>query len=117
MFMKRLTVKLISLLLLSAMIVPFGACNKEKDPEPVPEEKMYSTEKLFSIVPQPKEVKLEGDKSNYVIYNLKPAISTADEAFAQYAATFIGYETGCFPQGGRISHRLRPKRCSPVCIG
>ena len=52
---------------------------------------MYSTEKLFSIVPQPKEVKLEGDKSNYVIYNLKPAISTADEAFAQYAATFIGY--------------------------
>lgn len=89
--MKRLTVKLISLLLISAMIVPLGACNKEKDPEPVPEEKMYSTEKLFSIVPQPKEVKLEGDKSNYVIYNLKPAISTADEAFAQYAATFIGY--------------------------
>ncbi len=52
---------------------------------------MYSSEKLFTILPKPKEVKLEGESDHYVIYPVKAAIATNDEDFVQYANTFIGY--------------------------
>ena len=94
--MKRFTLKMISLLLASTFVLTMSSCQTktEKEPTvepPVEEVKVYSTESLFSIVPQPKELKLEGEKDNYVIYDLKPAISTADQAFVQYVNAFIGY--------------------------
>ena len=52
---------------------------------------MYQTEPLTAILPAPKEVNLKGEADNYVVYEIKPAISTADSAFAAYLDTFIQY--------------------------
>ena len=53
--------------------------------------KMYSTEPLTELLPAPKSLTLEGEKNNYVIYTVKAAISTKEDAFATYLNTFIDY--------------------------
>lgn len=52
---------------------------------------MYQTEPLVSILPTPKELSLKGEADNYVVYEIKPAIFTAEESFATYLNTFIDY--------------------------
>ena len=52
---------------------------------------MYRTEPLTAILPAPKEVSLKGENDNYLVYEIKPAIFTADTAFAAYLNTFIAY--------------------------
>ena len=52
---------------------------------------MYQSEPLTAILPTPKEVNLKGEKDSYVVYEIKPAISTTDSAFAAYLDTFVEY--------------------------
>ncbi|MBR6768564.1 MAG: family 20 glycosylhydrolase [Clostridia bacterium] len=53
--------------------------------------KMYSTEPLINLLPVPKSLSVEGETQNYVIYEIRPAIFTAEESFATYLNTFIDY--------------------------
>ncbi len=82
-----LRVVLASILLVSTMFT-LGAClnNKNKG-----DNNMYSKEKLLPIVPQPKELSVIGEKDNYVIFELKAAITTADEGFEKYISAFRTY--------------------------
>lgn len=94
MLMRRFWHTTVILILISAIVLPLGSCqSKTKDPEKTPaqEKIMYSSESLLTIIPTPKEVKLVGDKSNYVIYDLSPKISTTDDEFAKYINTFTEY--------------------------
>ena len=53
--------------------------------------KMYSTEPLIDLLPAPKSLSVEGETQNYVVYEIKPAVYTAEESFATYLNTFIDY--------------------------
>jgi len=52
---------------------------------------MYSTEPLIDLLPAPKSLSVEGETQNYVVYEIKPAVYTAEESFATYLNTFIDY--------------------------
>ncbi len=85
--MKRriIHVALAAVLLVTA-VLPLYSCSDKKE-----DTNVYSKEKLLSIVPQPKEVKLVGNAEKYAIYDLKPAVTTDDADFSKYVNTFRDY--------------------------
>lgn len=110
----RIFPSLFCLILLFSLVLSFAACGKEAPAETTTagtteqtsedttsiattiettseEPDMYQTEPLTAILPAPKEVSLKGEADNYVVYEIKPAISSADAAFAAYLDTFIQY--------------------------
>ena len=91
--MKKFAFKFISFLLALTLASSIVSCNKTNftDQTNADDEILYANESLISIVPQPKEVSIEGDNSKYVIYKLKPAITTDVDEFTQYASTFAYY--------------------------
>lgn len=129
--MKKCSIlKLISLVLTLTFVIPMFSCgNKESTvattaQQEKEEPKVYSNESLLTILPAPKEVKLEGDKNNYVVYNVKPCISTNDESFVQYINPFIEYTaklngiTLTYESGGielKRDSKLKAGQYSIVC--
>ncbi len=90
--MKPSKVKIFSALTLALILcLPLFSCGNNKKGEKKEDMNTYSSEKLFDIIPAPKEVALEGDADNYVVYPLKKAISSTDSEFEKYIAPFNKY--------------------------
>ena len=68
-------------------VLPICSCTNVKKGE----KNMYSEEKLYTIVPQPKEVTVIGTAEKYAIYEFKAAITTKDEGFDDYINAFRSY--------------------------
>ena len=88
--MKRYAIRFVNIALAAAMFVtaaiPLYSCSNKKG-----KTNMYCEEKLLPIVPVPKEVKLVGNTEKYVIYDLKPAVTTDDAEFKSFITTFRNY--------------------------
>ncbi len=89
--MKRSITRFTTIALAAAMLIAvslsLGSCSNNKKEN----DNVYSNEKLLTIVPQPKEVKLVGSSEKYVIYDLEPAVTTDDADFKTYVNTFRNY--------------------------
>ena len=88
--MKRYAIRFVNVVLVAVMLltaaIPLYSCSNKKG-----KTNMYCEEKLLPIVPVPKEVKLVGNTEKYVIYDLKPAVTTDDAEFKSFITTFRNY--------------------------
>ena len=78
-------IALATIIMITATL-PLYSCSEKKE-----DTRMYSSEKLFTIVPQPKEVTFVGSAEKYVVYEVKSSITSTDDEFKAYIPTFINY--------------------------